>query len=50
MRNPAAVAAALQRFRHWCAGIGFRVLAEAPAAVTGAEGNQEWLLHLQATP
>jgi 23S rRNA (cytidine1920-2'-O)/16S rRNA (cytidine1409-2'-O)-methyltransferase len=50
VRDPAAVAAALQRFRGWCAGNGFRVLAEAPAAVTGAEGNQEWLLHVQAAP
>lgn len=50
VRDKGATAAALQRFRAWCAGNGFRVLAATPAAVTGAEGNQEWLLHLEATP
>jgi 23S rRNA (cytidine1920-2'-O)/16S rRNA (cytidine1409-2'-O)-methyltransferase len=46
VRNPAAVEAALARFRDWCAANGFDVAAEAPSEVTGAEGNREFFLHL----
>ena len=48
VRDAAAVAAALERFRRWCQANGFRVLGETPAAIRGAEGNQELLLHLRA--
>ena len=41
-----AVDAALQRFRAWCSGNGYEVRAEAPSAITGTEGNQEFFLHL----
>jgi len=47
VRNPAAVEAALGRFRDWCAANGFDVVAEAPSEVTGAEGNREFFLHLR---
>jgi 23S rRNA (cytidine1920-2'-O)/16S rRNA (cytidine1409-2'-O)-methyltransferase len=49
VRDPAAVEAALGRFRGWCAGNGFAVLAEAPSALPGADGNRELLLHLAPT-
>ena len=46
VRNDSAVEAALSRFRKWCVTNGFDVAAEAPSAVTGAEGNREIFLHL----
>jgi 23S rRNA (cytidine1920-2'-O)/16S rRNA (cytidine1409-2'-O)-methyltransferase len=46
VRDPEAVEAALRRLREWCAGNGYEVRAEAPSALTGAEGNQEIFLHL----
>lgn len=46
VRDPAAVAGALGRFRSWCAAHGWRVLGEAPSALPGADGNRELLLHL----
>ena len=46
VRDLEAVEAALRRMREWCAGNGYEVRAEAPSAVTGAEGNQEIFLHL----
>ncbi len=49
VRDPEAVEAALRRLREWCAGNGYEVRAEAPSAVTGAEGNQEIFLHLIPT-
>lgn len=49
VRDSDAVAAALQRLREWCAGNGYAVEAEAPSAITGAEGNQEYFLHLIPT-
>jgi 23S rRNA (cytidine1920-2'-O)/16S rRNA (cytidine1409-2'-O)-methyltransferase len=49
VRDPEAVATALRRFREWCAGNGYEVRAEAPSAITGAEGNQEIFLHLIPT-
>jgi len=49
VRDPKAVEAALRRLREWCAGNGYEVRAEAPSAITGAEGNQEIFLHLIPT-
>ena len=46
VRDAAAVEAALRRLREWCAGNGYAVKAEAPSAITGAEGNQEIFIHL----
>jgi 23S rRNA (cytidine1920-2'-O)/16S rRNA (cytidine1409-2'-O)-methyltransferase len=50
VRDPAAVAAALEGFRGWCAENGLRVLREAPSTLAGAAGNREWLLHLEFAP
>lgn len=49
VRDPAAVAAALARFREWCPGIRYRVVDEAPSEVPGAEGNREIFVHLRPT-
>ncbi len=46
VRDAVAIEAALQRFRDWCDGNGYSVAGEAPSAVTGAAGNQEFFLHL----
>jgi 23S rRNA (cytidine1920-2'-O)/16S rRNA (cytidine1409-2'-O)-methyltransferase len=46
VRDPVAIAAALQRFREWCQRNGYEVASEAPSEVTGAEGNQEFFLRL----
>jgi 23S rRNA (cytidine1920-2'-O)/16S rRNA (cytidine1409-2'-O)-methyltransferase len=50
VRDPAATAAALDRLRGWCGGNGYRVLGETPAALAGADGNRELLLHLETAP
>jgi 23S rRNA (cytidine1920-2'-O)/16S rRNA (cytidine1409-2'-O)-methyltransferase len=50
VRDQAAVSAALERFRAWCSGNGWRVVAEAPSALPGADGNRELLLHLVPAP
>jgi 23S rRNA (cytidine1920-2'-O)/16S rRNA (cytidine1409-2'-O)-methyltransferase len=50
VRDPTAIAGALARFRGWCRENGFLVLGEARAAVAGADGTQEHLLHLRAEP
>jgi 23S rRNA (cytidine1920-2'-O)/16S rRNA (cytidine1409-2'-O)-methyltransferase len=47
VRSASAVGASLARFREWCATNGFSIAAEAPSEVSGAEGNQEFFLHLQ---
>jgi 23S rRNA (cytidine1920-2'-O)/16S rRNA (cytidine1409-2'-O)-methyltransferase len=47
VRDHAAVEAALQSFRDWCAGNGYEVVAEAASDITGAQGNQEFFLHLE---
>ncbi|MDQ6772952.1 MAG: TlyA family RNA methyltransferase [Candidatus Dormibacteraeota bacterium] len=47
VRDPDVVRVALDAFSAWCQGAGLEVRGEAPAAVRGAEGNQEHLLHLQ---
>ncbi len=46
VRDPRVVEAALERFRQWCAGNGYAVLAEAASELTGADGNQEIFLRL----
>ena len=46
VRDEAAVGAAMQRFRQWCAGSGYLVKAEVPAAISGADGNREIFVHL----
>ncbi len=50
VRDQGAVAAALARFREWCGAAGFEVAGELPAAVSGAQGNQEHLLWLRPGP
>ena len=50
VRDLAAITSALERFRAWCAVNGFRPLGETWAAIPGAAGNRELLLHLEATP
>jgi 23S rRNA (cytidine1920-2'-O)/16S rRNA (cytidine1409-2'-O)-methyltransferase len=50
VRDDAATAAALARFRAWCGENGYRVLGETPSALPGADGNRELLLHLRAIP
>jgi len=47
VRDQAAVEAALARFRDWCAGNGYAVLAAAPSEVAGAEGNREIFVQLR---
>jgi 23S rRNA (cytidine1920-2'-O)/16S rRNA (cytidine1409-2'-O)-methyltransferase len=46
VRDTAAIESALRRLREWCTGNGYAAKAEAPSAITGAEGNQEIFLHL----
>jgi 23S rRNA (cytidine1920-2'-O)/16S rRNA (cytidine1409-2'-O)-methyltransferase len=46
VRDPVVIEAALQRFRDWCPPNGYEVAGEAASEVTGAEGNQEFLIHL----
>ena len=48
VRDAAAVRSALARFREWCASNGFTAIDEAPSELAGAEGNQEYFLHLRA--
>ncbi|MDQ6898788.1 MAG: TlyA family RNA methyltransferase [Candidatus Dormibacteraeota bacterium] len=48
VRDEAAIAAALARFRAWCEGQGIAVLGEVVSGLPGAEGNVERLLHLRA--
>lgn len=47
VRDPATIEAALSRFRTWCAGNGYVVVAEAPSELPGAEGNREVFVHLR---
>lgn len=46
VRDAAAIATALGRFREWCAAHGYVVRDEAPSDVAGAEGNREIFVHL----
>jgi 23S rRNA (cytidine1920-2'-O)/16S rRNA (cytidine1409-2'-O)-methyltransferase len=47
VRDPDKRLAALARVARFAAQAGFRVLGSIPSPVRGAEGNQEFLLHLQ---
>jgi 23S rRNA (cytidine1920-2'-O)/16S rRNA (cytidine1409-2'-O)-methyltransferase len=47
VRDETAVQKALARFRGWCAGGGYMLVAEAPSEVAGAEGNRELFFHLR---
>ena len=47
VRDEPAVRAAMERFRDWCGANGYRVVAEAPSEITGAEGNREIFVHLR---
>jgi 23S rRNA (cytidine1920-2'-O)/16S rRNA (cytidine1409-2'-O)-methyltransferase len=47
VRDRVAVEAALQGFREWSHGNGYEVVAEAASEITGAQGNQEFFLHLE---
>ncbi len=46
VRDRQAVEAALQSFRDWTAGNGFRVVGEAESELAGADGNREIFVHL----
>ncbi len=46
VRSEEAVAAALERFRAWCAANEYVVVADAPSEVAGSEGNREIFVHL----
>jgi 23S rRNA (cytidine1920-2'-O)/16S rRNA (cytidine1409-2'-O)-methyltransferase len=46
VRDQAAIDAALNRFRNWCAANGYTVRAEAASEVPGADGNQEIFIDL----
>ncbi|HET7338377.1 MAG TPA: TlyA family RNA methyltransferase [Candidatus Dormibacteraeota bacterium] len=48
VRNEEAVRSALARFRDWCANNGYTVIDEARSELAGAEGNQEYFVHLRA--
>jgi 23S rRNA (cytidine1920-2'-O)/16S rRNA (cytidine1409-2'-O)-methyltransferase len=47
VRDPDKRLAALEGVSKFAARTGFRVLGSIPSPVPGAEGNQEFLLHLQ---
>jgi 23S rRNA (cytidine1920-2'-O)/16S rRNA (cytidine1409-2'-O)-methyltransferase len=47
VRDKAAIEAALQRLRSWCAGNGYVVAAEAPSELPGADGNHEIFFDLR---
>ena len=46
VRDQAAIDAALDSFRRWCAGNGYAVRAEAPSELPGADGNREIFVDL----
>ena len=50
VRSDTVIAAALQRFREWCARNGYSVRGDAPSEITGAEGNREIFCHLAPEP
>ena len=50
VRDPLAVAAALERFVGWTADHGYLVQAQAQSEVAGAEGNREIFVHLLPGP
>lgn len=47
VRDDSATAAALGRFREWCAANGLRVIAEAQSELAGTEGNREIFIHME---
>ena len=47
VRDPAKRIGALQGVEEFARGTGFQVLGSIPSPLPGAEGNQEFLLHLQ---
>jgi 23S rRNA (cytidine1920-2'-O)/16S rRNA (cytidine1409-2'-O)-methyltransferase len=47
VRDEAAIARALERFRAWCAVAGVEVLGETPSPLPGTEGNREVFVHLR---
>jgi 23S rRNA (cytidine1920-2'-O)/16S rRNA (cytidine1409-2'-O)-methyltransferase len=49
VRDPAAIEAAIARFREWSGANGYVVKDEAPSEVAGAEGNREIFIHLEPT-
>ena len=49
VRDEPATAAALARFRAWCAANGYVVRGEVASEVAGAEGNREIFVHLAPT-
>jgi len=50
VRDGEVVERFLAAFREWCEAHGYRVRAQAPAGVRGADGNQEHFLHLVPAP
>ena len=46
VKDPIAVAAALEAFAGWCSVNGYEVRAQAPSELAGAGGNQEHFFHL----
>ncbi len=46
VRDPAVIAAARATFEKWCTANAYSMVAFMPAAVTGADGNQEFLYRL----
>ncbi len=50
VRDDAAVERALNSFREWCATSGLVVVAQAPSALPGTEGNREIFVHLRPAP
>jgi 23S rRNA (cytidine1920-2'-O)/16S rRNA (cytidine1409-2'-O)-methyltransferase len=49
VRDPAAIEAAIARFREWSGANDYVVKDEAPSEVAGAEGNREIFIHLEPT-
>ena len=47
VRDREAVERAYARFAGWCAGHGYRVAGRADAAIAGAGGNRELVVHLE---
>ena len=47
VRDRAAVERALKRFTEWCARHGYRVVDRVDSALTGADGNQELVVHVE---
>jgi 23S rRNA (cytidine1920-2'-O)/16S rRNA (cytidine1409-2'-O)-methyltransferase len=46
VRDDSLVEHFLASFRGWCEANGYRVVGQAPAGLRGADGNQEYFLHL----